>query len=158
MDLAGVILGLILGIAWAEASAWLPKLTRLIIRMSAKRLDPDLRERMEEEWLRYVQDMPGTLGPFFAGCQCFLASLRIRPIRITARRLQAATRDRGSIWQFRERQVHRKRLKGFVRGSMTRTQRLFWISTIALGAAFSAGMYLAALQSLAAWLSGRGGQ
>ena len=56
MDLAGVILGLVLAIIWAEASAWLPALTRRIIRLAAKRLEPDLRERMEEEWLRYVQD------------------------------------------------------------------------------------------------------
>jgi hypothetical protein len=33
-------------------------------------------------------------------------------------------------------------------------QRLFWIAMIAIGAAFSAGMYLAGLESLARMLKG----
>jgi hypothetical protein len=37
---------------------------------------------MEEEWLRYVDDIPGKLGPLIAACQCLLASVKIRPIRI----------------------------------------------------------------------------
>lgn len=82
MDIAGAIVGLIVAIAWAEAAAWLPRLTRRIIRMSARRLEPELRLRMEEEWLRYVLDMPGTLGPFLAGCQCLLASFKISPVRV----------------------------------------------------------------------------
>ena len=35
------------------------------------------------------------------------------------------------------------------RNEMSVGQRLFWIATIAIGAAFSAGMYLAGLESLA---------
>jgi hypothetical protein len=37
---------------------------------------------MEEEWLRHVEDVPGTLGPFIAGCQFLWASIRIRPIQM----------------------------------------------------------------------------
>ena len=39
------------------------------------------------------------------------------------------------------------------RNEMSVGQRLFWIATIAIGAAFSAGMYLAGLESLARLLS-----
>jgi DNA-binding CsgD family transcriptional regulator len=40
------------------------------------------------------------------------------------------------------------------RNEMSVGQRLFWIATIAIGAAFSAGMYLAGLESLARMLRG----
>jgi DNA-binding CsgD family transcriptional regulator len=40
------------------------------------------------------------------------------------------------------------------RNEMNVGQRLFWIATIAIGAAFSAGMYLAGLESLARMLRG----
>ncbi|HEX6071761.1 MAG TPA: helix-turn-helix transcriptional regulator [Sphingomicrobium sp.] len=40
------------------------------------------------------------------------------------------------------------------RNEMSVGQRLFWIAAIAIGAAFSAGMYLAGLESLARLLSG----
>ena len=40
------------------------------------------------------------------------------------------------------------------RNEMTVGQRLFWIAMIAIGAAFSAGMYLAGLESLARMLRG----
>ena len=40
------------------------------------------------------------------------------------------------------------------RNEMSVGQRLFWIATIAIGAAFSAGMYLAGLESLARLLKG----
>jgi hypothetical protein len=82
LDVGGIIVAFLLAIAWAEAAAWLPKLTDRIVRRAAKRLSPDLQSRMEEEWLRYVQDMPGTLSPFISGCQCFRASVAISPIRI----------------------------------------------------------------------------
>jgi DNA-binding CsgD family transcriptional regulator len=39
------------------------------------------------------------------------------------------------------------------RNEMNVSQRLFWIATIAIGAAFSAGMYLAGLESLARLLN-----
>jgi DNA-binding CsgD family transcriptional regulator len=40
------------------------------------------------------------------------------------------------------------------RNEMSAGQRLFWVATIALGSAFSAGMYLAGLESLARLLKG----
>ena len=40
------------------------------------------------------------------------------------------------------------------RNEMSVGQRLFWIAAIAIGAAFSAGMYLAGLESLSRMLSG----
>lgn len=153
MDLASVILGLVLAILWAEASAWLPALTRRIVRMAAKRLEPDLRERMEEEWLRYVEDLPGTLGPFFAGCQCLVASVRICPVRIAARRLQPATKGRHSRVPSQVGQLYVERAKGFFRRQNT-PARLFWIAAIAIGTAFSAGMYVAGLETLARVLKG----
>jgi len=154
VDLAGVILGLVLAIIWAEASAWLPALTRRIIRLAAKRLEPDLRERMEEEWLRYVQDMPGILGPFFAGCKCLLASVRIRPIRIAARRLQPAPKGRGLIPPSQINQFYLERLKELFHRSANEQKRLMWISAIAMGAAFSAALYVAGIKALASLLSG----
>lgn len=147
MDVASAILGLVLAILWAEASAWLPTLTRRIVRMAAMRLEPDLRDRMEEEWLRYVEDMPGTFGPFFAGCQCLVASVRICPVRVAARRLQPATKGRRSIVPPQVRQLYFERLKAFLR--RPNTERVSWIAAIAIGSAFSAGIYLAGLDMLA---------
>ena len=40
------------------------------------------------------------------------------------------------------------------RNEMSAGQRLFWVATIAIGSAFSAGMYLAGLESLARLLKG----
>lgn len=82
IDVMDGLFGALLAILCAEAIAWLPRLTKRIVRTAANRLGGDLRERMEEEWLRYVNDFPGTFGAFAAACQCLFASTRIRPVHI----------------------------------------------------------------------------
>lgn len=150
MDLAGVILGLVLAIAWAEASAWLPKVTRLVIRTAAKRLEPTLQARMEEEWLRYVQDTPGTLGPFVAGCQCLFASFRIRPIEVGVgvRRLHVAAKARRAIESmFDEREffIHDgRRLRRFRVSARIQASLLFASLILVSWSGFSAAKLLAA--------------
>lgn len=82
MELIWAIAGALIGSLVGDAFEWLPRLTRRIVKAAARRLSANLQDRMEEEWLRYVEDIPGKMGPLIAACQCLLASVKIRPIRI----------------------------------------------------------------------------
>ena len=68
-----------------EISAWEPLLTRRLIRLAARQLPRDLRERYREEWSSHVQDVPGEAGKVLIAAQFVLAAIRISTSRQSER-------------------------------------------------------------------------
>src|SRR5262245_43459155 len=60
--LLAVLTSLITSIIADEFLQWSPKLSNWIIRRSVKILPPDLRERMQEEWLAHAEAIPGKVS------------------------------------------------------------------------------------------------
>lgn len=60
-----------------EFKAWTPRMVRALIRRAARRLPPDLRTRMEEEWSAHAADVPGEVGKILSALGFAVASFRI---------------------------------------------------------------------------------
>jgi exopolysaccharide production protein ExoY len=69
-------LGGVFGLLSAEFMAWGPRLAEVLRHVAVSILPPHHRDRVDEEWRRVLEDMPGSLGRLVtAATWVFLASL-----------------------------------------------------------------------------------
>lgn len=149
IDYVDVFFGAAIALLLAEGCAWLPKLTRRIIRFAAARLSSSLSSRLEEEWLRHVSDLPGAFSPFFAACACLLASFRISPVKlgfgVPARKVRAFRLLQAFLKSFLPKRVQ---LSGSNAHHPAFTVRLAWIVAIAIGVALAFAALISAIEAL----------
>ncbi|WP_059411705.1 sugar transferase [Cupriavidus basilensis] len=72
------ILVFLVGLAFAELKDWLPWLARKVVLHAARRLSPEMHERMEEEWLAELEQIPGKLSPLFFALMLCRAAEKMR--------------------------------------------------------------------------------
>jgi hypothetical protein len=69
------ILGNLLG---DELSGWLPRFSVWLTKRNARGLPVEIADRMEEEWLAHLEEMPGPLSKFLFAIDLFRASRQLR--------------------------------------------------------------------------------
>ncbi|AZG17197.1 sugar transferase [Cupriavidus pauculus] len=72
------ILVFLVGLAFAELKDWLPWLARKVVSHAGRRLSPEMRERMEEEWLAELEQIPGKLSPLLFAVMLCRAAKKMR--------------------------------------------------------------------------------
>jgi hypothetical protein len=60
-----------------EAKEWMPLLGTVLIRWAARRLQPNFRDRYEEEWLAHSDDLPGSFAKLCFGLGCVVTAIRV---------------------------------------------------------------------------------
>ena len=61
----------------AEIDAWIPSITRGLIKMGVGRLPEKHRGRFAEEWQSHINEVPGVVAKVFAAAGCLLAAHKI---------------------------------------------------------------------------------
>jgi len=77
MDLAAIIIGLVIGILTDELLAWSPRLAAWLVKQNAKQLPAHLRDRMCEEWLAHLDEIPGRFSKLVFAIDTMRASNRM---------------------------------------------------------------------------------
>jgi len=60
-----------------EVKAWSPRLTKRLIALAVRRLPENQRERYSEEWLSFIEEIPGEIGKVVAALGLICAGVRI---------------------------------------------------------------------------------
>jgi hypothetical protein len=63
-----------------EFTAWRPHLTKKLITLAVRRLPEEQCERYREEWLSYVEEIPGELGKLLAAVGLLWAGIKLRSV------------------------------------------------------------------------------
>jgi hypothetical protein len=74
---AGILLAAIASQLASEFRDWTPHWTDWLVDRAARRLPPDLQERMAEEWREFVSDTPGHLAKLGRAAGLSLAARRV---------------------------------------------------------------------------------
>jgi hypothetical protein len=81
MDLKDALLAIIgglVGAAFAEFQSWAPRLAERLVLFAARWVPTELRQRLHEEWLGHLAEIPGPLSKLFVALGCGLAAVRVR--------------------------------------------------------------------------------
>jgi hypothetical protein len=63
-----------------EFKAWSPRMTKRLIALAIRSLPEEQCERYSEEWLSYVEEIPGELGKLFAAVGLLWAGIKLRSV------------------------------------------------------------------------------
>ena len=65
MGVKEIVLGILLGVLATELVSWSPIWAAWLVVAAVRRLPPEMRERMSEEWQGHVDRTPGALGKLY---------------------------------------------------------------------------------------------
>ena len=77
MIIVAVVTSLVASVLYGELVAWAPRLARWIVRKAAARQPGELGERLAEEWLALLEDIPGALSQLVLAMNYAFASLQM---------------------------------------------------------------------------------